>query len=162
RIAAARRLLGLAVLALHDECRLEVAAARIGPPVDHHALGDAGRLVGGFHDRDTVDEVLVLGDAVDLGQHRTGIGIPFGEPRAADVEGAHGELGARLADRLRRDDADRLAEIDRRAAGKIAPVALGADAVLGLAGEHRTDADRLYAALLDLLDVAFVDGRAGG
>ena len=29
--------------------------------------------------------------------------------RAAHVEGAHGELGARLADRLRRDDADGLA-----------------------------------------------------
>ena len=30
--------------------------------------------------------------------------------RAADVEGAHGELRARLADRLRGDDADRLAD----------------------------------------------------
>ena len=29
--------------------------------------------------------------------------------RAADVEGAHGQLGAGLADRLRGDDADRLA-----------------------------------------------------
>ena len=81
--------------------------------------------------------------------------------RAADVEGAHGELGARLADRLRRDDADRLADIDRRAAGKIAPVALAADAVLGLAGQHRADADRLDAGLLDLLDVALLDQRAG-
>ena len=43
--------------------------------------------------------------------------------RAADVERAHGELGARLADRLRRDHADRLAHVDRRAAGEIAPVA---------------------------------------
>ena len=43
--------------------------------------------------------------------------------RAADVEGPHGELGARLADRLRSDDADRLADVDGRAAGKIAPVA---------------------------------------
>ena len=77
--------------------------------------------------------------------------------RAADVEGAHGELRARLADRLRRDDADRLAHIDRRAAGQIAPVALGADADLGLAGQHRADADRLDAGLLDLLDIALVD-----
>ena len=38
--------------------------------------------------------------------------------RAADVEGAHGELRARLADRLRRDDADRLTRIDGRAAGR--------------------------------------------
>ena len=49
--------------------------------------------------------------------------------RAADVERAHGELGARLADRLRRDDADRLAHVDRRAAGEIAPVAVAANAV---------------------------------
>ena len=61
--------------------------------------------------------------------------------RAADVEGAHGELGARLADRLRRDDAHRLAHVDRRAAREIAAVALGADAELGLAGQHRADAD---------------------
>ena len=50
--------------------------------------------------------------------------------RAADVEGAHGELRARLADRLRGDDADRLAHVDRRAAREIAPVAGAADAVL--------------------------------
>jgi hypothetical protein len=49
--------------------------------------------------------------------------------RAADVEGAHGQLGARLADRLGGDDADRFADVDRRAAGQIAPVAGAADAV---------------------------------
>jgi hypothetical protein len=32
------------------------------------------------------------------------------------MEGTHGELRARLADRLRRDDADRFAFIDQRAA----------------------------------------------
>ena len=74
--------------------------------------------------------------------------------RAADVEGAHGELRARLADRLRGDDADRLAHIDRRAAGEIAAVALAADAVLGLAGQHRADLHRLDAGRLDRLDVA--------
>ena len=51
--------------------------------------------------------------------------------RAADVEGPHRQLGARLADRLRRDDADRFADVDRRTAGEIAPVALAADADLG-------------------------------
>ncbi len=41
--------------------------------------------------------------------------------RAADVEGTHRELGARLADRLRRDDADRFTHIDRacRAQGRV-------------------------------------------
>ena len=73
--------------------------------------------------------------------------------RAADVEGAHGELGARLADRLRRDDADRLAHVDRRAAGEIAPVAGAADAVLGLAGEHRADLHLLHAGIGDRFDL---------
>ena len=55
--------------------------------------------------------------------------------RAADMERAHRQLGARLADRLGGDDAHRLAHIDRRAARQIAPVAGAADAVLGLAGQ---------------------------
>src|SRR5581483_673832 len=225
-IAAARRLLDLAVLALDHDRRLEVARPRIGAPIRDHALGDAGRLVRRLLDGDSVDQVLVGDVAVDLGQHRAGIGVPFRQPlaalhllavvdketgavgdavdralgavpvedddlhvaghrdhaafrvlgdvvvadldravearierrlvddlrRAADVEGAHGELRARLADRLRRDDADRLADIDRRAAGEVASIALGADAALGLAGQHRADADRLDVGLLDLLE----------
>ena len=82
--------------------------------------------------------------------------------RAADVEGAHGELRARLADRLRRDDADGLAHIDGRAAREVAAVALGADAVLGLAGEHRADLHFLNAGGVDRLDVPFLDHLAGG
>src|SRR5690606_29523661 len=72
--------------------------------------------------------------------------------RAADVERAHGELRTRLTDRLRRDDADRFAHVDGRAAGKIATIAGAADAVLGLAGEHRTDAHFLHARLADRID----------
>ena len=188
-------------------------------PVDDDALGDAGRLVHRLGHRGAVDEILVADRAVDLGEDRTGVGIPLGdalaaldlvalvdlEPgavlqavhralgpvgpddddrdvaahddqvairvagdvavadlhralevgldeglvgdlrRAADVEGAHGELRARLADRLRRDDADRFAEVDRRAAGEIAPVAGGADAVLRLADQHGADLHLLDA-----------------
>ena len=44
--------------------------------------------------------------------------------RATDVERAHRELRARLADRLGGDDADRLADVDLVAAGEVAPVAL--------------------------------------
>src|SRR5262249_37176208 len=69
--------------------------------------------------------------------------------RTADVEGAHGELGARLADRLRRDHADRFADVDRRTAREVAAVALAADAVLELAGQHRTHAPPLDMRLLD-------------
>ena len=44
--------------------------------------------------------------------------------RATDVERAHRELRARLADRLRGDDADRFADVHRHAAAEIATVAL--------------------------------------
>ena len=80
--------------------------------------------------------------------------------RAADVEGPHRQLGARLADRLGGDDADRLADIDRRAAGEIAPVALAADAMLALADQRRADVDRLDADLVDDERGGFVDQRA--
>jgi hypothetical protein len=72
---------------------------------------------------------------------------------AADVEGAHGELGARLADRLGRDDAHRLAHVDGRAARQIAAIALAANAELGFTREHRADADLGDAGLLDALDM---------
>ena len=80
--------------------------------------------------------------------------------RAADMERAHGELRARLADRLRGDDAHRLAHIDRRAAGEIAPVAFAADARLGVAGQHRTDFDFLHAGGDELLDMRLLEQRA--
>ena len=69
--------------------------------------------------------------------------------RATDVERAHGELGARLADRLRRDDADRFADVDRRAAGEVAAVAGGAATGPQIAGQRRADLDRLHAGRLD-------------
>ena len=55
---------------------------------------------------------------------------------AADVEGPHRQLGARLADRLGGDDADRFADVHRGAAGQVAAVAGAADADLGLAGQR--------------------------
>ena len=82
--------------------------------------------------------------------------------RAADVEGAHGELGARLADRLRGDDADRLADIDRRAARQIAAVAL---ARRRRAWSRRSGPSGSCTvsmpARVDLLDLRLVDQLAG-
>ena len=70
---------------------------------------------------------------------------------AADVEGAHGQLRAGLADRLGGDDADRLAELDELAGREIAAVALRADAAAALARQHRPD--------LHLLDAGFLNRR---
>ena len=65
--------------------------------------------------------------------------------RAADVERPHRQLRAGLADGLRGDDADGLAELDERAGRKAAAVAMDADAVLAFAGQHRADADAVNA-----------------
>ena len=87
------------------------------------------------------------------------LGAALGGP--ADVECPHGELGARLPDRLGGHDPDRLAEIDPRAAGEIAPVAGSADAALGLAGQDRTDLHRFDSGLVDGFDDRLVDQRSG-
>src|SRR5262245_42581274 len=79
---------------------------------------------------------------------------------AADMERAHGELRARLADRLRGDDAHRLAHIDRGAAGEIAAVALSAHPPGGLTSEHGADAQFLHAGGLDGLDLRLFEQRA--
>ena len=76
--------------------------------------------------------------------------------RAADVERAHGELGAGLADRLGGDDADGFAELDRQAGREVAAVALGADAALGFAGQHRADLELFEP---DVLERRRVDPR---
>ena len=120
--------------------------------------------VAAHDDRDVLavdDDVAVLDRDLGVvgGLDRRLLGAAL--HRAADVEGAHGQLGARLADRLRGDDADRLADVDRRAAGEVAPVAAAAHAGLGLAGQHRADLDLLDAGALDLLDLLLLDQLAG-
>ena len=62
--------------------------------------------------------------------------------RAADVEGPHRQLGARLADRLGGDHSDRFADVYRRTAGEVTSVALGADALLRRADQRRADLAR--------------------
>src|SRR5439155_6116857 len=64
---------------------------------------------------------------------------------ATGVERAHGELGARLADGLRGDDADGLAGFDELARRHRPAVAGAADAVLRVARERRSDAHPLDA-----------------
>src|SRR5690606_25414245 len=69
-------------------------------------------LVGGFQER-----------LVDHGRGTT------------KVEGTHGKLRARLADRLSSDDANGLAHVDGRTACKVAAVADRANAGLNFAGQ---------------------------
>ena len=62
--------------------------------------------------RDDDQAIAVLDDARDLDLARRLLGDT--SRRSADVEGAQRELRARLADRLRGDDADRLADVHHR------------------------------------------------
>ena len=86
---------------------------------------------------DELHEAVVAG--FDLGL--------FGDAggRAADVERAHGELRAGLADGLRGDDADGFAHFDEAAGGQVAAVAARANAAAGFAGEHGANLDALDA-----------------
>src|SRR5262249_19834668 len=81
--------------------------------------------------------------------------------RATKVERTHGELRARLADRLSSDNTDRFTHVDRGTACKVTTVADRADARLDFAGQCRTDADRLDTSLLDLDDIGLEDHLAG-
>src|SRR5690606_25486646 len=76
---------------------------------------------------------------------------------AAGVERAHGQLRARLADGLGRDDAHRFAHFHQLARGQVAPVAAHAHAVPGAASQHRANLDRLHAGLFDLRGLLLVD-----
>ncbi len=80
---------------------------------------------------------------------------------AADVEGPQRELGARLADGLRGQDADRLAHVHHVHGGQVAAVAHPADAAPGLAGEDRADLDLLDPGVVDRVGDVLVDQLAG-
>src|SRR6185369_16522848 len=145
--------------------------------VDVHAravLNAMGRTLGAVgignrndHVADHRDQVTfaVLGDRLVLDGHLA-VEVRFDERllvdlrRTADVERAHRQLRAGFADRLRRNDADRLTMVDRRAAGKIAAVALAADAVDEFAGQSRANLHFLDAGLLDGVDMRLFHQRA--
>src|SRR6185312_14444741 len=126
----------------------------------HHDAGAVGDLVtlalaaelihhadlAGARHRDPVTlgmldglDVVQLHGAAGLHLHARDRRSPGG--RAADVEGAHGQLRARLADGLGGDHADRFADVHADAARQVTSVALGADAVAGGAGDGGTDLD---------------------
>src|SRR5438105_3680558 len=141
--------------AVDDVVALALAAVLIG---DHQlavAVHDDGRAVLAL---DRLQRVEVHHARVPVFD-----GARFRAPRgrAADVEGAHGELRTRLTDRLRGDHAHRLADVHLPAARQVAAVALDADAAPGLAGEYRADLHLLQAGFLDLADLVLVDLLVG-
>src|SRR5262249_33314769 len=107
--------------------------------------------------------VLGLDDLQPLEADRAGVPrlerrlLADARRRAADVERPHRQLRAGLADRLRRDDADRLAELDQLAGGEVAAVAPRAHAAARRAREHRGDLHLLDARVLNLRREVFGD-----
>src|SRR5713226_9050315 len=94
-------------------------------------------------------EIHELDDAVVARLQRGAFGNAGGG--SADVEGAHGELRARLADGLRSDDADGFAQFDHATGSEVAAIAQRANAAAGFASEHGTDAHALDSRALHLV-----------
>ena len=67
------------------------------------------------------------------------------------MERTEGELRTGFTDSLGSDDADSLTLLHHAAGGEVAAIALHADALLRLAGEHGANLDTLNLSLLDLL-----------
>src|SRR5262249_8271505 len=110
---------------------------------------------GRLGDRRTTLRDARLEDLLDTGQT---LGDVVGRGHTTGVERPHRQLGAGLADRLRRDDADGLADVHELAGGQRTAVALGTRAGAGLAGEHGAhphglDAGRDQLADLDVAEV---------
>ncbi len=82
-LTATRELEDLAILALDDDGRTQVAAAPLRAPVDDDALGDTGGFVERLRDRLAFDQILEPDDALDFGQDRASVRIPLGDALAA-------------------------------------------------------------------------------
>ena len=138
-------LLGAVVRREQDATRL--VGLLDGDPA--RGLGDRGDTLGGARLEQLDDTRQTLGDVVT--GHTTG------------VEGTHRQLGAGLTDRLGRDDADRLADVDELAGRQRAAVAQRAGADLGVAGEDRADLHRVDAGREERADddVPEVDAGLG-
>ena len=104
---------------------------------------------------DDDETIAVFDDTGDLRLARRLLGDT--RRRSTDVEGAQRELRARLADRLRGNDADGLTEVHDVHRGQVAAVAHAAETALRLTGEDGADLDHLDARLLDLRRLLFVD-----
>ena len=102
-------------------------------------LGDRRRTLGGTGLEELLHAGQTLRDVVGRG-------------RTTGVEGAHRELRSGLTDRLGRDDADGLADVDELSGRERTAVALRADADGRVAGQDGADLDGLDARLDQLVD----------
>ena len=163
RIPVGQHLPGLRGVAIlcRERCTVRhlVALALAAALVDHQHLA-------GTRDRDRlatcVGHVAHRAREAD-GTRRLGLdqaGHRRTRSRAADVEGTHRQLGTRLADRLRGDDAHCLADVGDLATAEVASVALGAQAPARLAGERGTYLDLIDTDRLDQFDRIFVEQHA--
>ena len=84
-----------------------------------------------------------------------------GRCRTTGVEGTHRQLGAGLTDRLGRDDADGLADVDELAGGERTAVALRTHTDGRLAGQDRAHLDGLDTRGDQLVDQDVSDVGAG-
>src|SRR5207249_13686 len=137
--------LHLDLRAVDDRIALALAAAVVG----HADLAVAVRrdqIAVAVHDG---SQVVVLDEAGALGLVLGG--FDHAARGAADVEGPHRELCPGLADGLRGDDADRLAELGQPPGAEVTAVAHDADSALGVARQGRPDAHPLQTRVLDLL-----------
>ena len=105
-------------------------------------------------------EFLEFYAAVALGYDR-GIGCGVAGDTAG-VERTERKLRTRFTDRLRRDNADGFAFLHHAAGGKVAAVALHADAVLAFAGEDGADFYAFDGRCLDFGGNGFGNFFAGG
>src|SRR6476661_10874846 len=133
--------------------RREQDATRLVGVLDLDAtggLGDRGHTLGGARLEQLDDTRQTLGDVV-------------GRSRTTGVEGTHRQLRAGLTDRLGRDDADGLADVDELARRERTAVAGGTGADLAVAGEDRTDPHLVDTGRVERVDddVTEVDASDG-
>ena len=101
-------------------------------------MGDDGNTLG----------LARLKQLLDAGQTLRNVA---GGGDTAGVEGSHGQLGTRLTDGLRRDDAHGFTDGDRTVVGKVRAVAAAASAVLGTAVDDAADLQAGNTGIHDLL-----------
>src|SRR5262249_1315467 len=146
----ARAFLDHQARAVHEPITLALAAG----VVLHHDFAVA------IHDHQVIallDRLHVVEphDALVAGFERALLGAHLAD--AADVERAHRQLRAGLADRLGRDDADGLADVHDITTRQVAAVAHDANAAPRLTRENRPDLDAIDARVLDDPDLLLGD-----